>query len=738
MKRLRLRAKFVLLLSIVSLAPLALTALLTFARFETTLEQDAAKFGHQLSATAVAEIKSFIISQVRILDTIATVYNPEFSTDFETVEKIIENILYRSGEFTDITIVDRNGREIVRQNRNLVITPNDLRDVGDTAAFKAVKEKSIYVGPMYIEGGKPLFNLGRWMVDSRGVFSGAVFAQIDAKIMPQVMRKISVIAGPGGRVYMVSEKGIVIAHPDLSYILREDDLSNLPPIANIVARSPDIATSKTYYNENGEYVLGSAHHVRIELLDLKLPEPLQINWFVITEQQVAAVFADAYWFRIFSVLIFLLVTASAVAVAVFFARRISAPVEALYIAALQFKKGNLAYRTGLNTNNEMGDLARSFDAMAGTLENSIKHLKEQEKIISAERNQLRIILSGITNAVIAVDLQRNIILFNKAAEALTGLDTRKVMGKPIQEAIRIFDDSGELPANEYCPVTQDYFEGIVFNKKNLKFTNSHGQEHYINIVSSTIREGMSIRLGCILMFQDTTREFVMEKIKSEFVSIAAHQLRTPLTGIKWSLQYLFSGETGKLNSGQKEMAGDALAATNRMVELINDLLDVSRIEEGRFGIRLQRQSISPVLERVVNTSQNTADKKGITLKVEAPSKLPFLNIDMEKMEIALNNLVDNAIKYTLPGKTVELKATSADGELTITVKDEGIGIPRSEFDRVFTKFFRSNQAQLYHTSGTGLGLYVSKNIIEQHGGKIWFYSEENKGTTFYVSLPLAP
>ena len=727
--RLRLRTKFIILFSIVALVPLLAVSLLTFFRFRSTLQQDAANLGRQLTATAATEIKSFVISQVSILDTIATIYHPEFPLRPEGSGKIVENILYRSENFTDISIVDKTGREIERQNRILVITPSELRNLGNTPAFQIVKEKGIYIGPMFIQSGKPFFEIGRWIVDSQGTFSGAVFAQVDAKVMPILISRISAIAGPGGRLYVVDDKGIVLAHPDLSYILAEKNLSFLPPVSNILAQKGEIDSSQTYTNETGEHVLGSAYQPVIDPLDLGLPEALKINWFVIAEQPVSAVFAEVSRVGLFSALLSLLAVAAAIAAAIFFARRISKPVETLHAATTEFAKGNFKYRSGVSADDEIGDLARSFDTMA-------RNLGESINIVAAERNKLSVILSGITNAVVAVDLSRNIILFNKAAEALTGLSSRKVIGTPVSRILKIFDNREELPAEKYCPVQQSDFEGVVFAKNNLRMADTEGREHYVNLIAGTIREGISVGLGCILTFQDITREFAVEKMKAEFVSIAAHQLRTPTTGIKWSLDLLASERPGKLSPPQKKIVDAAFEASNRMAELINDLLDVGRVEEGHLPIELKRQSLSPLLERVISNFKSEAEKKGVTLKLESPSMLPPVDMDAEKMEIVLNNLISNAIKYTQAKGTVTVAVSLKENELILEVKDTGIGIPKAEFDRVFTKFFRSKNAQLSHTSGSGLGLYVAKKVIDQHHGSLNFQSEENKGSTFTMAVPI--
>lgn len=230
----------------------------------------------------------------------------------------------------------------------------------------------------------------------------------------------------------------------------------------------------------------------------------------------------------------------------------------------------------------------------------------------------------------------------------------------------------------------------------------------------------------------------LDSIKSEFVSIAAHQLRTPLTGIRWSYLAMLEETDGALAPKQREVAEDGLHTTMRAIELINDLLDVARIEEGRFGFTMTRQSVVPIAERIYANFLKTTEDKGIRLLLEAngPATPPCL-IDAEKISVLLDNIVDNAVKYTPPGGTILLRVSHEGAFIRISVKDTGIGIPTEQQKRVFTKFFRGDNAQLFQTSGTGLGLYVAKNIAERHNGTLVFESAKGQGTTFTLTLPIA-
>lgn len=228
----------------------------------------------------------------------------------------------------------------------------------------------------------------------------------------------------------------------------------------------------------------------------------------------------------------------------------------------------------------------------------------------------------------------------------------------------------------------------------------------------------------------------LDESKSEFVSVAAHQLRTPLTGIRWTFNALLDREFGDLNIEQQKVVEDGLKSSIRMIDLINDLLNVARIEEGKFGLHLKRQSFAKLMDDVAGRIRRAAEEKGITLLLDISSNLPLVEIDEEKIALALENVLDNAIKYTAPGGKVMVNASAVQEAIKIVIADTGIGIPKSQMERLFSKFFRADNALRFQTSGSGLGLYVVKNIVQGHGGSVSMTSGEQQGTTVTILLPI--
>ncbi len=228
--------------------------------------------------------------------------------------------------------------------------------------------------------------------------------------------------------------------------------------------------------------------------------------------------------------------------------------------------------------------------------------------------------------------------------------------------------------------------------------------------------------------------------KSEFLSIAAHQLRTPMSGLKWLLNITIAGDLGPITEKQKHLWQNGLDNIDRMIKLINDFLDIAKIEQAKFQYKFEKIQIKEIINEVIRMMQTKMDAKNITLLVNEQGEIPAILIDKEKMKIAFTNLIDNAIKYSAAHSSVAVDISADATNVEIVISDQGYGIPTKDQKFIFTKFFRSPNILKKETSldsiGTGLGLYIVKDIIVKHSGIITFQSEENKGTSFFMKLPL--
>ena len=229
----------------------------------------------------------------------------------------------------------------------------------------------------------------------------------------------------------------------------------------------------------------------------------------------------------------------------------------------------------------------------------------------------------------------------------------------------------------------------------------------------------------------------MDRAKNEFVSLASHQLRTPLSTVRWYAELLLAGDAGKISDDQKKYLEEIYNGNQRMIELVNSLLSVSRIDLGTFIIDTSPTDLREVCEIVLKELEPQI--KGQVVRVEKvyDKDIPVIPADPKLVKIILQNLLSNSIKYTPPNGEVRVAIEKQENAILITVSDTGYGIPESQQYRVFTKMFRANNVRERDANGTGLGLYIVRSIVEQSGGKIWFKSVENKGTDFYVTIPLS-
>jgi len=331
------------------------------------------------------------------------------------------------------------------------------------------------------------------------------------------------------------------------------------------------------------------------------------------------------------------------------------------------------------------------------------------------------IFDNLKDGLIVFDKENKVSLINKSAKEILGVK-EKILGKSIEE----FSNFPKIQ-NLFFLLGKEIKE--VFRKE-IEL----GEGLVFEVTSIPIfEEGKKI--ASVVVLHDITREKTIERLKSEFVSVSAHQLRTPLASIKWSLETLLKG--GKLNEYQQTIVKKAFSSAERMLTIVNDLLNVVKIEEGRYVCRKTPINFEDLVKSKIKFFEEKIKEKQIQFEFRVlPKKLPKVKVDPEKIGLVIENLLDNAIRYNLIGGTITISLDLKDNEIEFSIKDSGIGIPENEKSNIFQKFFRASNAIKKEPEGSGLGLFVAKNIVEAHGGKIWFESEEGKGTTFYFTIPI--
>lgn len=390
--------------------------------------------------------------------------------------------------------------------------------------------------------------------------------------------------------------------------------------------------------------------------------------------------------------------------------------------------GNLNHRLDIRTGDEFEMVADSFNIMTTKVATLMQNIEKSQMVISAEKNRLDSILSSIVDGIIAVDLSRNIILVNKAGEYLTGYLENEMKGRPVDQFLKLYNGGEEIFAKNACQPN--------FNQP-ATLVGKGNKQTKVNITSASITEGVQTNLGCILIFHDLSKEEELEQMKLDFVSMASHELKTPLTSITGYLSVFISENVGKIAKEEMELLEKSLVSAKQLYSMVTNLLSVNKIERDQLSVAPQSIEYTPILQKSIEDLQNQAKLKNITLTLNLPSgQLPKIMADQIRITEVLNNLVANAINYTNSGGQVAVDVTATPTEIKTVVSDNGIGIPKEALSHLFTKFFRVSNSTQQASKGTGLGLYISKSIIEKLNGKIWVESEAGKGSKFIFTLPV--
>jgi PAS domain S-box-containing protein len=358
--------------------------------------------------------------------------------------------------------------------------------------------------------------------------------------------------------------------------------------------------------------------------------------------------------------------------------------------------------------------------------------RSDQELLLAAKNMDEALLRSIGEGVFAVDSEGRLIMLNRRGEEWTGINARDAISKPYREVLRF---EGPTPDNfvEHCVQTgcglQVGGEAVLIR--------GDGSRMPVSILAAPVMQEGRVR-GSIVVFRDTSEQRALDQMKTEFISIASHQLRTPLSGMRWYTSTLAEGLGGTLNAQQAELLKGIQSCVEEMVTLANDLLDVARLDQGTLKLHPASVLPSELLAEAVRTMEGKAKKFQVSLLVEEEgSSCPPLHADKSLLTEVLLNLVDNAINYTPEHGVVKLRVQRENQSLIFSVSDTGVGIPEEAIEKLFRKFSRVENPLSNRERGSGLGLYFAKGIVEKHGGTIWVRSAKDKGSTFYIRLPLA-
>jgi signal transduction histidine kinase len=679
---------------------------------------------------------------------------------------------------TNLALLDPSGRERLRVSPFAVDLIGNATDFsGDIRFTEAIRNK-VYYGPVYFRRqSEPAMTLA--LAGARRD-AGVSIAEVNLKLIWDLVSQIKV--GKRGQAYVVDGRGRLIAHPDLSLVLRNTDLSGLAQVQAARAAASDVLVESMQVARDvqGQQVLTAFAPIA------------PLGWLVFVELPRDEAYEPLYRAIQRTGLVLLVALGLAVLASMLLARKMVVPIQALRAGAARIGSGDLSQRIAIKTGDELEALADQFNDMAGRLQDSYINLERKVEVRTGELAQsvseLRA-LGEVSQAVNStLDLENVLTTIVAMAVQLSGTEAGAIyVFDDLQKEFRLRATHGmdqsmisEL-SEQQISLDNPYVASAIRQRGSVQLPD-------IRLEPSTPIHDIILRAGyrallaipllrpgeivgllvvrrrepgwfpkgttnllqtfaaqSVLAIQNArlfseigekSRQLEIEsKHKSQFLANMSHELRTPLNAILGYTELILDHVYGEAPERMRQVLGRVQTNGRHLLGLINDVLDLAKIEAGQFTLALVSYSMKEVVDSVIYAVEPLAVEKKLAFHAEVPTHLPAGYGDDRRIAQVLLNLVGNAIKFTDAGE-VAIKASAESGSFTVAVCDSGPGISAADQARIFDEFQQADSSSTKRKAGTGLGLSIAKRIIEMHRGRIWVESAPGQGSTFFFTLPV--
>lgn len=650
---------------------------------------------------------------------------------------------------------------LIKPDRKIVYTLSDLHggkklgisldeymqgifDAGKDNVYVSGISKNKSVGESFIAGAAPVQG-------DNGEFLGEVVVEVKTdEIFNIIQDKLGM--GDSGETVVskqINDKQIQILSP-LRY-----PHDNIPNEIVTIGSKIGFGIQRSVTNAKGANIITDYRGVRSLAHWDYIPS---LGWGIISKMDEEEAFMSIKNLRGNVLLILLISILGIIAVSQSISRSIVSPIVHLQKQAKIISRGDIDHRIEIMSGDETGVLAKAFNRMTARLKGMYQSLdnkvKYRTETIEKEKSKFLALTQNLPVGVMMVEKKNHrIVAINKSMVDLLMVNSTP-LGKKIEvlsrTSMNFRDDEGLKILANHTPIVAALSDEKRVGERELQLDRTHQGDGviWVRTMVSLIKDENEKTIFATMVMEDITREKQVDRAKSEFVSLASHQFRTPLTAINWYVEILLKECGNKMSARQKMLINEVANGGRRLGTLVNTMLNISRIDMDTFTLELKEVDVKSVVKKVLKDVERRVKEHRLHVEVSYQEKLPNMIADESAVEIVIQNLVTNAVKYTKYEGTVIIHVSilkknetiggrkMTEGSFVIMVKDNGYGIKKSEQKNVFTKFYRASNVRNVPAEGTGLGLYLVKNMLDHTGGSIWFESDESKGSSFYVALPI--
>ncbi len=514
-----------------------------------------------------------------------------------------------------------------------------------------------------------------------------------------------------GYTYIVDGTGSLVYHPDYNFLSTHTDIHSTAAVSDFLSLS--LKTKQTV-SETNENVLSAVRET-------------EAGWGVVAEEPISSAYAGVNSFTKLAVTVTIGAVAASVVVGLFFSRQLIRPIKRLVVGARKLAQNNLTQKIDIRTKDEFEELASIFNNLGVTVGNLVSNLEANNRSLTFEQSNLQSIINSVNDGVVAVNIKGEILSINAPAIRLVSNAPYMVKGKSIEEVFPWTREGAPFKLDLTSTGFHSYNDVVLAKNESVA---------YLDLMVEVIdRESGDV--AAIITIHDQTPSRELNFMKLDFVAVAAHELRTPLTVISGYLDILNREALKELSLENLESLQKAIVGAQQLRELINKLLNIARIERGDMEIFLEKLNLTQLVAKSVEQHQPVAAQKGQALSFTSnTTSTVYAPADTSSIVEVLNNLIGNAIKYTPENGQIQVNIIASGEQVRVEITDNGPGVPEELRDKLFSKFYRAERSLIAGTRGTGLGLFISKTIIELQRGTIGIKPDQGNGSTFYFTLPI--